>query len=355
MALDIVLLAAWLGATGMASAAGNAFVGNWSLTLPGGGVGWLGIVETNGMFRGSVLWGTGNIQEVSRVTLDGNNLQGLGDDSDKPPDSLAVSSDVLVLVRESPDTIMRGGKLVAVTEIETIRATREGSSLKLMSERTRDGMSMGRVEFSGRWIPRVPPAPDLARVSFADPIQLFNGRDLQGWKLVNSNRANGWRVVAGVLANCPDQQPDQPGRILSDLQTEREFEDFRLTCETRIPTNGNSGIYLRGVYEVQVADSFGRPPDVLGMGALYGRIAPAVSAAKPAGAWQRLVITLVARHLTVVLNGVTIIDNQPVLGCTGGALWGDGLRPGPIRLQGDHTAVELRNLKLEPVVWEAGS
>ena len=61
-------------------------------------------------------------------------------------------------------------------------------------------------------------------------------------------------------------------------------------------------------------------------------------------------ITLVDRHATVVLNGTTIIDNQPVLGCTGGALWSDESKPGPLWLQGDHGPVSYRNLVLRPVV-----
>ena len=73
------------------------------------------------------------------------------------------------------------------------------------------------------------------------------------------------------------------------------------------------------------------------MGGLYSRITPTVNRAeKPAGEWQTIDITLVDRHVTVILNGKTIIDNQPVLGCTGGALWSDEFRPGPIYLQGDH-------------------
>jgi hypothetical protein len=61
-----------------------------------------------------------------------------------------------------------------------------------------------------------------------------------------------------------------------------------------------------------------------------------------------LAITLVDRHVTVVLNGVNIIDNQPLDGCTGGALWSDVTRPGPIYLQGDHTSMEYRHLILRP-------
>jgi hypothetical protein len=129
-----------------------------------------------------------------------------------------------------------------------------------------------------------------------------------------------------------------------------EFEDFNLKLEVNVPAGSNSGVYLRGIYEIQVFDSFGKALDSHNMGALYSRITPSVAAEKPAGEWQTLDMTLVNRHLTVVLNGKTIIDNQPVLGCTGGAMWSDEFKPGPIYLQGDHGTVSYRNMVLRPVV-----
>jgi hypothetical protein len=117
-----------------------------------------------------------------------------------------------------------------------------------------------------------------------------------------------------------------------------------------VPEKNNSGIYLRGIYEIQVFDSFGKALDSHHMGALYSRITPSVAAEKPASQWQTLDITLVDRHLTVVLNGTTIIANQPIKGCTGGALWSDEFRPGPIFLQGDHGSVSYRKVVLRPVV-----
>ena len=136
----------------------------------------------------------------------------------------------------------------------------------------------------------------------------------------------------------------------TNIRTEREFEDFNLTLEARTLKNSNSGVYLRGIYEVQVCESYGRPVDPHNMGAIYSRICPTVAAEKPIGEWQTLDITLVDRHVTVILNGQTIIDNQPVLGCTGGALWSDPLRPGPIYLQGNHSDIDYRNIVLRPVV-----
>lgn len=138
------------------------------------------------------------------------------------------------------------------------------------------------------------------------------------------------------------------GKHYGNIRTDREFEDFRITLEAKVPSNGNSGIYLRGIYEVQVADSFNRAPDSHGIGGVYSRITPTSNPAKAPGEWQTFDITLIDRHVTVILNGVKIIDNQPLLGCTGGALWSDESRP-HIYLQGDHEAVDYRNVVLHPV------
>ena len=79
-------------------------------------------------------------------------------------------------------------------------------------------------------------------------------------------------------------------------------------------------------------------------------ITPTVAAEKPAQVWQHIDITLVDRHVTVILNGRKIIDNQPVLGCTGGALTSDEFKPGPLYLQGDRSDVDFRNMVLTPIV-----
>jgi len=133
-----------------------------------------------------------------------------------------------------------------------------------------------------------------------------------------------------------------------NIRTDREFEDFRLTLEVRLPKGGNSGIYLRGRYEVQVTDSHGRPPSWGGIGGVYSRIVPLENAARPAGEWQAFDIIFADRHVTVRLNDRLVIDNQPLEGCTGGALSADDTLPGPIYFQGDHTTVEYRNIRLYP-------
>lgn len=307
-------------------AAQNPFIGRWALTLPGGQAGWLGIEEANGGFRGSILWGGGSVVPVDAVLVEGNTLI-------LKRQSVAKSKDAAGKEREE--------KI-----LETITATLAGDRMALTTVKAKsDGKPFGKADFVAQRIPPLPPSPDLSRVKFGPPVALFNGKDLSGWKLTDPQAQNGWMVEDGVLMNRVVK-----GKHYGNLRTEAEFEDFNLKLEVRTQKNSNSGVYLRGIYEVQIAETYGKPCDSHNMGALYSRIQPAVAAEKPIGEWQAVDITLVDRHLTVVLNGTTIIKNQPVLGCTGGALWSDEFKPGPIYLQGDHTDIDYRNLVLRPVL-----
>ena len=117
-----------------------------------------------------------------------------------------------------------------------------------------------------------------------------------------------------------------------------------------VPAKCNSGVYLRGRYEIQVLDSYGKPADRHSMAALYEHIAPSVSAEKPAGEWQHVDVTLYRRHITVTLNGVKVIDNKPIPGVTPAAMDGNEFAPGPILLQGDHSNASFRNMVLTPIL-----
>jgi hypothetical protein len=185
-------------------------------------------------------------------------------------------------------------------------------------------------------------APTLHRdrpPRWSEPVELFNGRDLAGWKPRSSGTHNGWLVRDGVLVNA------KPG---NDLLTDRLFSDFKLRAEFRYPKGSNSGIYLRGRYEVQIEDNYGEEPDSHKIGGVYGFLTPSVNAGKKPGEWQDIEITLVGRVVSVVLNGERIIDRQTIPGITGGALDSNEGKPGPILLQGDHGPVEFRKVTLTP-------
>lgn len=321
----------------------NVYFGRWALTIPGGGAGWLGIEDKGDYLEGSILWGGGSVVPLESVYID---------DKGK-----LVATRINEVERKDKD-----GKVIATQRFtETIEGylpqlrRNVGSNIvhgpdlnALILRRivpNTNGKGVAIREFMGKRIPDLPEAPNLKRVKYAEPIQLLNGKDLTGWTLTNPGAKNGWTIKDGILTNEAPRQ----GGAFGNLRTEAEYEDFNLALEVRVPQGGNSGVYLRGIYEVQVEDSYGQGLDSHHMGALYSRITPSQSAEKPAGEWQTMDITLVDRHLTVILNGKTIIDNQPVLGCTGGALWSDEFKPGPIYLQGDHGSIEYRNMILKPV------
>ena len=323
-----------LGGASVIAAEDNPFIGNWALTIPDGGAGWLGVTQEKGYYDASILWGSGSVLPVASVFFDDN-------------------KDTLWITRlKDVNRKDAAGKIVRTQQFtEAITAKLSGDEMTLTRLSPRDnGEGIIREEFTGKRIPPLSPAPDLSRVKFGPPITLFNGQNLDGWKLTSPKQISGWSAQDGLLINRPVQQEGKPHLSYGNLRTEREFEDFNITLETRLSEGGNSGVYLRGIYEVQVTDTYGKKPDPHNMGAIYSRVSPSVNAEKPVGEWQTLDITLVDRHATVILNGTKIIDNAPLLGCTGGALWSDQLRPGPIYLQGDHTGIDYRNIVLRPVV-----
>ena len=310
----------------------NPYIGRWALTIPGGGAGWLGVTQEDGYLDASILWGGGSVVPVDCVfTMDGN---------------LYVIRLHKVERKDAAGNVVR-----TQTFPEIIEAAVEGDLLGLSQRQPRrSGEGMDEREFTGKRIPPLPAKPDLSKVKYGQPIALLDGTRLDGWKLTNPGQKSGWSIHDGVLVNNPAQQEGRPHISYGNLRTVAEFEDFNLKLEVNVPKGGNSGIYLRGIYEVQVCDSYNRGTDTHNMGVIYSRIAPTVNAEKAPGQWQTMDITLADRHVTVKLNGTTIIDNQPLLGCTGGALWSDEFRPGPIYLQGDHTGVNYRNIVLTPIV-----
>ncbi len=292
---------------GAAIAAENPYLGAWELTLPGPAAGWLEVRETGGKLEASLMWIAGSVEPVTSVKLE--------------PHRLALMREHVVEHKDA------SGKMVKRTLPENISVTVEGDEIKGLSIKLAD--------------------------RFGPPVRLFNGKDLNGWRLTDSKADNGWSVRDGLLVNNNIQEEGKPHKHFGNLRTDSEFDDFNLKLEVRVPENGNSGIYLRGIYEVQVEDNYGKQPTTHSIGAIYSRIQPTSNPCKPAGQWQSFDITLLHRHVTVVLNGTKVIDNQPVAGCTGGALWSDVSRPGPIYLQGDHTSVEYRNIVLRPIISKA--
>jgi hypothetical protein len=284
-----------------------AVVGRWGLNVQTPGVdqpAWLEITRSGmGTLVGQFVGWHGSTRPISRVDVDGNTL------------SFAI-----------PPQFERGtGDLKLEGKLENDKLS--GTIL------TPDGTT---VTFSGS---RAPALRRTTPPTWGEPITLFNGANLDGWEVIQGESK--WVVEDGILRNL-----ERGG----NLRTNQTFGDFKLHLEFRYAPQGNSGVYLRGRYEVQVLEQGAEEPDSHLQGGVYGFLAPSELVNLGAGEWQSYDITLIGRYVTIVLNGKTVITNQAIPGITGGALDSDEGAPGPLMLQGDHTACDYRNIVITPAV-----
>jgi hypothetical protein len=209
---------------------------------------------------------------------------------------------------------------------------------RLDGDRITGSMTMGdgqKMTWSGT---RAPSLRRTGKPAWGQPVTLFNGTSLDGWQPVG-RRDNQWSAVGGILQNAKSG---------ANLVTVQKFEDFKLHLEFRVPKGENSGVYLRGRYELQIDDAAGLAPSSHHLGGLYGFIAPSENVAKAAGEWQVMDVTLAGRMLTYDLNGTNVICNREIPGITGGAIDSIEADPGPLLLQGDHGPVDYRNIVITP-------
>lgn len=298
--------------------------GRWAIQKPGAF--WLGICRKDGVPKARLLWGGGSPNEQTEVKIDG---------------SVATMKQC---TRKDNDP------LKARYRMTTIRANGICADL-IFTTMDGTGKELGRETVKAKRIPDLPPTPDRRGVVYGDSIDLL-ADGIEGWESMNPKNYFGWSVTDGILSNRIKRTPEgKRDGSSANLKTKRsDFFDFRLSYDVKVLPGCNSGVYLRGIYEIQVLDSYGKAVDCHNMAALYGRITPRVAAEKPANEWQHVDVLLYQRHITVVLNGVNIIDNQPILGCTGGAITSDEFVKGPLYLQGDHSDADFRNIVLTPIV-----
>jgi len=283
------------------------YVGRWNVrmtdaedTFASGG---FDIVKKDGAVSGGVVWRWGSYL---------------------PAKSVKVADGTLVVVREE-----NPGK------IDTFEVRLEGDTLK-----GKVTYPDGKVHhFEGKKAPLL-----LSKKApvWGAPVTLFDGKTLAGWKLRDAKKKNGWAVANGELVVVEPKDN-------ADLVSERTFQDMKLHVEFNVDPKSNSGVYLRGRYEVQILDN----PDPKmaldshGCGGVYSRIAPKMDASKPAGEWQAYDIEVVGRQVSVTLNGKKIVEGI-LDGITGGAINPFEGEPGPLMLQGDHGKVRFRNIVVTP-------
>lgn len=283
--------------------AGEGWFGRWDLTVrsdTGENGGWLELSKAAGGARLRVVGRVGGPKPVPEFQLEGNRLR------------FHMQDWFGRYERVDYDLALAGG---AVT----------GSALR---------ESGGRMTVTGERAPALArPMPE----AWDAPIDLLAGDDLSLWKPTGTKPGN-WTLAGGVLANAAKGP---------NLRTAAEYQDFKLNLEFNCPAGSNSGVFLRGRYEIQIEAGANTRP-LHATGAVYGSIAPRVEVPPRSGEWRRMEITLVGRTLTVVLDGVAIIEREEIPGPTGGAFNSREAEPGPIVLQGDHGPISYRNIVLTP-------
>jgi hypothetical protein len=220
-----------------------------------------------------------------------------------------------------------------------------------------------KPELTETWSPVPPKVTPGAAVGQppSDATVLFNGKDLDNWQNFATGGKADWVVNNGEFIIAPKS---------GSIQTKEKFGDVQLHVEWMIPVlppnrkgqdRGNSGIFLQGLYEVQVLDSLDNATYVNGeAGSIYKQYAPLVNALKPAPQWQSYDIVYLAprfyndgtlaepARMTVFLNGILVQNNVPLRGPTeyrGEPLYkahGDA----PLMLQAHNNEVHYRNLWL---------
>jgi hypothetical protein len=164
---------------------------------------------------------------------------------------------------------------------------------------------------------------------------------MDAWDVQNKSKPSGWSIVDGAMTNIPHA---------NNLISKQKFQDYKIHAEYKLEQNSNSGIYIRGRYELQVLDDFGKPPESHGHMSIYSWKAPLVNASKPVGEWQTMDATIVGNKVTVILNGQKVQDNSTIEAITGGALDANESEPGPVMIQGDHEKVTYRRVTVTPIL-----
>jgi hypothetical protein len=283
-----------------------AFVGRWDLTLKAPDheyPSWIEIDEKDGKLSALFTSRWGNARPLPKIEIEGTHI-------------------TFVSPKEEED---RKDDMVF-----------EGT----LAGKTLSGTTTGQDGTPWTWTGvRAPLLERTGTPQWGQPIQLFNGKDLTGWKESKPGPPD-WTVKDGNLVT-PGNGPELIG--------DRKFQDFKLHVEFNCGKDANSGVYLRGRYETQIeTESQGEPPSHH-TGGIYGFLAPSPELPRTPDKWQTFDITLIGRRVTVVQNGQTIIDSKEIPGITGGALDSHEGMPGPIYLQGSEKGhVLFRKIEITP-------
>jgi hypothetical protein len=319
-------MAAVLGTAAMQA---SPFVGMWNMTGTGqdaANVYTLEIKDANGTLSGMFLNRSGNPVPLAYVRVDNGELVFQGGTAERPTGPIyraKLESGRLV----GQHTIAVGGGRGRANDPNAAPAPPP-------SERA--------VNWIGTRAATFPASNANGKHTYGAPVVLFDGKTLDAWGLQNPTRPIGWKIADGIATN-------EAGA--NNLVSKMKFTDFKVEAEYKLTEHSNSGIYLRGRYELQLLDDAAdttTKPELRHM-AIYGRKPTDVTASKASGEWQTMEAIVVGNRVTATLNGKRVHDNAQLVGITGGALDNDELAPGPLMVQGDHTGVAFRKIVVTPI------
>lgn len=295
-----------IGSLTHAAADGSPYAGRWNITPapPATGVYWLEVKDEGGQLSGMFLNRGGSPVKLPSIKVENGEL----------------------VWQTAPPARGTAPEFRAKIQGDKLTGTMTGAN--------------GTVTFTGAHPPRWGAFDANAKHKLGKPVELFDGKSLDSWDVQDKSKPMGWTVTDGAMTNTPPA---------NNLVSKQKFQDYTIHAEYKLEKNSNSGLYMRGRYELQVLDDYGKPPDEHSHMSVYAWHKPLVNASKPVGEWQTMDATVVGNRVTVVLNGRKVQDNATFEAVTGGALDANESEPGPIMIQGDHEKVTYRKVTVTPI------
>jgi hypothetical protein len=340
MRVKLTVMGLIVAAVASVAAQQNPYVGRWNLTGTGADSDkayWLEVTQDGDQLAGRFLNRTAHATPLAWIRVEGKELvfqYGRGEGG--PADPVRACGPIYRARIEN-------GKLIGHHTPEPCVLPARGAATAAAPP-SASQVPARPINWVGVRQPVWPPSNANASHTYGKPVVLVGaGVGLDVWNDGGPGHKGAWRITNGILENEPPTY---------NPVSKEKFQDFKIEAEFKLDRDQNSGLYLRGRYELQLSLGMGNPATNgrQGFVSIYGWKAPDVDAGKPAGEWQALEAIVVGNHVTVTVNGKRVHDNAVMPAMTGGALDNDEFAPGPIMIQGDHSRVSFRKLVVTPIV-----
>jgi hypothetical protein len=338
--MKLVLLASLLAIPAIVAGQLNAYVGRWNITGTGQDTDkayWLEVKQNGDKLEGRFLDRVAHATPLAWIRVEGGELVFQYGRGEGTPDDPVRACGPIYRAR------IENGKLIGHHTPEPCTLPPRGGANAAPAPAPAQAAPARPIYWVGVRQPTWPASNANGAHVYGKPVVLVGpGVGLDVWTGQTPGHEAGWKIADGILSNTPPTY---------NPVSKEKFKDFKVDAEFNLDERQNSGLYLRGRYELQLALGTGSAATAgrQGLLAIYGWKAADVYAGKPAGEWQTLEAIVVGNHVTATLNGQRVHDNAVLPAMTGGALDNDELAPGPIMIQGDHSRVSFRKLVVTPI------